>query len=254
MLSSFAGGTLFGERHGEAPLQVLALHGWARTHQDFEGVFADDKGHTLRAIALDLPGFGATPGLERAMSSRDFAEMIAPILDEASQPVVLVGHSHGGRVAVELASLRPEQVAGIVLVAAPVLRLSSSTKPSWRYRLARKAHAWHLLSDERFEARRARSGSRDYNAAHGVLRDTLVTIINESFEDELRALRCPIALVWGERDGDVPLSIAERARDLIRSAGPVAPAVSLVVLEGVGHLVPTSAPSALRTVIDGMVR
>lgn len=250
MLSAFVDGTLFGERIGDAPMRVLALHGWGRSHKDFEQVLSSPA--ALDAIALDLPGFGATPPPVTPMSSQDFAQAIAPVLDEAEQPVVVVGHSHGGRVAVELASLYPERIAALVLVAAPILRRTDVKKPSASYRLVRFLHKIHLISDERFEARRKRSGSADYNAAHGVMRETLVTVINESFEAQLAALDCPVVLLWGSDDTDVPLEIATRAEALIgtNAKGGTKPKVTRIVLEGVGHLVPTSAPAAVRAAID----
>jgi len=250
MLSAFANGSLFGERTGDAPMTVLALHGWGRSHKDFDQVLRSPT--PLDAIALDLPGFGATPPPDAPMSSKNFAQVVAPVLDEAKQPVVIVGHSHGGRVAVELATLHPERVRALVLVAAPILRRTDVKKPSASYRFVRFLHKVHLISDERFEARRKRSGSADYNAAQGVMRDTLVTVINESFEAELAGLACPVVLVWGSDDADVPLEIATRAAELIgtNSASGTTPKVTLNVLDGVGHLVPTAAPAAVRAAID----
>jgi pimeloyl-ACP methyl ester carboxylesterase len=255
MLSTFAGGTLFGERQGSVPLTVLALHGWGRTHRDFDQVLAPVDSAPLNSIALDLPGFGATPGPDRAMTSEDFALAIMPVLEEATEPVVVIGHSHGGRVAVCLAALRPDLVRALVLVGAPVVKRTSTKRPSISYRLARSLHRIHLISDDRFEARRRRSGSADYNAAQGVLRETLVTVINESFEEELRSLSCPVVLVWGDQDSDVPLEVAQRALSIIGQDLPVGERSPsrLEVLEGVGHLVPTSDPRALRRAIDSVL-
>lgn len=252
MLSAFADGTLFGERFGDAPMAVLALHGWGRSHKDFDQVLGGDD--PLDAIALDLPGFGATPPPSVPFSSKDYAESISSVLNEAERPVIVVGHSHGGRVAVELATLYPERIRALVLVAAPILRRSDIKKPSFAYRAVRFLHKAHLISDERFEARRKRSGSADYNAAQGVMRETLVKVINESFVDELARMACPVVLVWGSDDTDVPLEIALRAQALIGSSSPVGTqsTVALEVLDGVGHLVPTTAPGALRTAIEGM--
>lgn len=252
VLSAFADASLFGERTGEAPLRVLALHGWGRSHKDFERVLAPAGQVPINGISLDLPGFGATPAPDRPFSSMDYARVIAPVLDEAVEPVVVVGHSHGGRVAVCLASMRPEVVKGLVLVAAPVLRRKEGTKPSRRYRMIRAAHRVHLISDERFEAIRRRAGSSDYAAATGVMRDTLVTVVNESFESQLAELHCPVVLVCGSADTDVPLEVAQRARDLIATSANGATA-SITVLDGIGHLIPTSAPTAVRAAIEGLL-
>jgi len=251
MLSSFAGGSIFGEKFGEAPYEVLALHGWGRSHKDFDATLRPADGPEISAIAVDLPGFGATPPPTKPFGSSDYAASLLGVLDDMAERVIVVGHSHGGRVAVMLAALRPEAVAGIVLVGAPVLRRASSTKPSLGYRLLRVAHRARFVSDARMEQIRQKRGSADYAAAHGVMRDTLVTVVNESFAEELPMLRCPVTLVWGVLDQDVPVEIAEAARDLIGSGHPAEErgAVRLVLLDGVGHLVPTQAPTAIRAAI-----
>jgi len=117
MLKSFAGGAIFGERFGDGPPQVLALHGWGRDRRDFNEVLGG-----LDAVAIDLPGFGASPEPAEAVGAAGYARMVAPVLDEFDQPVILVGHSFGGRVAVHLAVLTPDKVRALVLVGVPLLR------------------------------------------------------------------------------------------------------------------------------------
>ena len=248
MLSAFADGALFGEIVGESDPVVLCLHGWGRSHRDAIGVLSLPGEPVLPGISIDLPGFGASPPPPEPWGSIDYARSLAPVLETLSGPIVIMGHSHGGRVAVALADLRPDLVAGLVLVGAPVLRRTGTSKPSLRYRSLRWLHRAHLVSDARFEAVRRRAGSADYNAATGVMRDTLVRVITESFESELGGLRVPVALVWGEDDTDVPPEIAERARELIAHGS--SPSVSLRVIPDVGHLTVTECPQAVRSAID----
>ena len=99
MLQAFASGRVFGTTHGSGTPWVLALHGWRRDHRDFAATLDG-----IDALAVDLPGFGATPEPDRPWGSADYAEAVAPLLDEVQQPVVLLGHSFGGRVAAHLAA------------------------------------------------------------------------------------------------------------------------------------------------------
>lgn len=246
VLSAFAGGALFGERRGNAPLEILALHGWGRSHEDFATALAG----LGPSVALDLPGFGASAAaLIEPMGSAEYARAVASVLDEVREPVIVVGHSHGGRVAVSLAALAPEKVAGLVLVAAPVLRRHGAVTPSRQMRLLKFGRRLRLVSEARVEAYRREHGSADYRAAQGALRDTLVRVVNESFEEQLARLSCPVVLLWGSEDQDVPLEIAQRAKAQIGSAIDAAPEAELIVLEGVGHLIPTQAPGAVAEAI-----
>jgi pimeloyl-ACP methyl ester carboxylesterase len=239
MLQAFASGRLFGTAHGSGAPWVLALHGWRRDHRDFDATLDG-----VDALALDLPGFGATPPPDTAWGAADYAAAVAPVLDEMRTPVVVLGHSFGGRVAVHLAATRPDEVAALVLTGVPLIRRQGTGKPALSFRMARALNKRGLLSDARMEALREQHGSADYRAAKGVMRDVFVRVVNESYEDQLRAVRCPVELVWGEDDTEAPISVAEAAAEIVSGA-------TLTRLPGAGHLTPTTAPDALR---DALLR
>jgi pimeloyl-ACP methyl ester carboxylesterase len=251
VLKSFAGGALFGESWGEGAPSVLALHGWRRTHLDFMPVIeagATLPGGPLVTVGLDLPGFGATPPPPEPWGSDEYALHLLPLFEEPGvlgDRIVLVGHSFGGRVAVHLATLVPDRIERVVLTAVPLLdREGRRSRPAPGYRLARALHRVGLVGEQRMEALRQRYGSPDYRAAEGVVRAVFVKLLAEQYIEQMTAIACPVDLVWGDADTDVPLEVAERALPLFASA-------RLVTLPGVGHLTPTEAPRALAEVIVG---
>lgn len=243
MLSALAGGRLMGGRYGSPPAQIVALHGWMRTHADFDRTLDG-----LDAVAPDLPGFGATAPPPEGWGAPDYAGAVAPLLEAEAAPLVLVGHSFGGRVAVCLAASRPDLVSAVVLSGVPLLRPEGQViaKPPLGYRAARALHRVGILSDARMERRRRRSGSADYRAATGVMREVLVRVINETSDGTyvraLDVLRCPVEFVWGELD------TAASPRVAFEAASHVADGRT-TVLDGIGHLTPVEAPDALRAAI-----
>lgn len=239
-LETIAG--LFGERFGPAA-PVLALHGWGRSRRDWAQALAQVGG-----LALDLPGFGATPPPPASMGAAGYAEAVAPVLDHFTTPVVIVGHSFGGRVAVHLAARAPERVRGLVLCGVPLVRLGGRRpRSALRYRLVRTARRARLVPERVLEDARHRYGSADYRAASGVMRQVLVRVVGESYEEELARIACPVRLVWGEADRVVPPAIAHRALALVADG-------SLELLTGTGHDVPAEAPqrlaAAIRTLLE----
>lgn len=80
------------------------------------------------------------------------------------------------------------------------------------------------------------------------MRDVLVTAVNETYEAEMATVDVPVSLVWGEDDTEVPPAIAQRAVPLFAKTTP-----DLQIVEGAGHLVPTSAPEALRAALESLL-
>ena len=250
MLQTFAAGRLVGSRTGDAEPRVLALHGWGRSHRDFDAVLKPATGERpLDALALDLPGFGATPPPPEAWGAARYAEHVGAVLDEMKTPVVVLGHSFGGRVAVHLAASRPGDVGALVLAAVPLVRLGPPRRPAPPYRLVRALHSAGLVGDERMERARRRYGSADYRAATGVMRQVHVRSVGESYEHELDVVGCPVTLVWGDDDATVPLAVARAALARL-SARPAATPAELVVCPGAGHLLPLTAPGELRRAVE----
>ncbi|MGA7271786.1 MAG: alpha/beta hydrolase [Acidimicrobiia bacterium] len=245
-LISIADGALFAHRYGAGPPRILALHGWGRRGSDFAPVLEG-----LDALALDLPGFGASPPPDVVLGAHGYAEMMAPALELFDRPPLIVGHSFGGRVAVALEADHPGSSAALVLAGVPLLRgVNGRKRPALAYRAIRAAHRLGLVSDERLERERQRHGSADYRAVGGIMRDVLVKVVNESYEEELARLEVRVYMVWGEDDPEVPVSVARRAVDLINEGGGYA---RLEVLAGVGHLLPLADPAALRRAVVEMV-
>jgi pimeloyl-ACP methyl ester carboxylesterase len=157
---------------------------------------------------------------------------------------VVIGHSFGGRVAVHLAAQQPDRVAGVVLTGVPLLRrVGPSTKPALAFRVGRALNRRGLLSDARMEEMRKRYGSADYAAASGVMRQVHVRVVNESYEEQLRAITQPVEMVWGDDDTAAPLEMAREAAGMLARA-------NLTVLPGAGHLTPLTAPGELRAAIE----
>jgi pimeloyl-ACP methyl ester carboxylesterase len=243
VLRTFADGRLFGSVTGPDAPRVLALHGWARTHRDFDRVVAPETGAPLAALALDLPGFGASPPPAEVWGAADYARAVGVVLDDVDVPVVLLGHSFGGRVALHLANQRPESVRALVLTGVPFLHAAGrKARVAPAYKLIRTLHRMKMVSDDAMEAARQRFGSADYRAAQGIMRQVHVRSVNETYEEQLDAVRCPVHLIWGADDTAAPLEMAERALARVAQG-------DLAVYPGVGHMTPLLIPGPLHDAV-----
>jgi pimeloyl-ACP methyl ester carboxylesterase len=101
----------------------------------------------------------------------------------------------------------------------------------------------HLVPESTLERARNKYGSPDYVAARGVMRQVLVRLLAERYDEQLAALRCGVELVWGDDDKEVPLSVAEAVVSAV-------PGAVLTVCRGAGHLTPLTVPDALRQAVE----
>ncbi|CAN5357125.1 alpha/beta hydrolase [soil metagenome] len=216
-------GDMLAEKTGSTPPSVVALPGWMRSATDFAPIVEG-----LDAVSLYFPGFGTAPEPPEVWNSARYAEEVARAI-EPFGPVVIVAHSFGGRVAVHLAASRPDLVSGLVLTGVPLVRLAAAPKPALGFRVIRSLARAHLVPQSVLETQRRKRGSADYNAAHGVMRDILVTLVGETYVDQLEAITAPVRMVWGELDTAAPADAGEAASRLVRNA-------SYRVVPGAGHL------------------
>ena len=105
-----------GIRHGEP---LVMLHGWGASAYSFRHAFDRVGQHGLRAIAVDLRGFGLSdkPDAEGAYALADYRDDVDQVLDALGiDRVSLAGHSMGGGIALHYALERPERVRALSLI------------------------------------------------------------------------------------------------------------------------------------------
>ena len=205
------------EEIGEGDPSILWLHGWGYTHTGLKrlaGLFEKDHHNQL----FDLPGFGKTPMLHEGATTSDYASALQPQI-QSKRKYVLVGHSYGGRVAVQMAAKYPDSVAAIILIGGAGLKRQRSLWFRIKAFAIRSIGKLARLSDHLFktalrEKYVTRFGSADYKAA-GDLRATLVSAVNEDLSPEAQSLKCPALMIYGANDVDAPPEIGRKYEKLI---------------------------------------
>jgi pimeloyl-ACP methyl ester carboxylesterase len=207
-------------REGRPPTLVL-LPGYA---SDMEGTkalaldaFAERRGFAM--LRLDYSGTGSSAGrFEHGTLALWLEEALAAIDQLTSGPLVLVGSSMGGWIALHLALLRPERIQALVGIAA-----------------APDFTDWGLTAEQAAQLDRQSRPTRAFWESG----QRLLLLGNPI------AIDCAVRLLHGEQDLEVPLEIGFRTMRAVRSAD-----VQLNVLKGGGHRLsePHEIDAILRTV------
>jgi len=219
-------------REGALPTLVF-LPGYA---SDMEGAkalaidaFAEDRG--LGMLRLDYSGTGSSGGtFEDGTLALWLEDALAAIDRLAEGPIVLIGSSMGGWIAFHLALLRPERVRSLVGIAA------APDFTDWGFPEHLKER---LAAGETLRRESPHGGEQVTTAGFWSSGQELLLLADEI------AIDCPVRLVHGEADPDVPLAVAFQAMGALRSAD-----VQLLVLKGGGHRLsePREIGTILRTV------
>lgn len=209
---------------GEGP-PLLLVHGFGGAAWNFDELAPLLPGRRL--LIPDLPGHGGSAPLP-APSLAAFADVLGDVLDaEGVEQADVFGHSLGGVVALRLAARHPERVRRLVLAAAA--GISTATRVG-ELTLALVG----LLQPGRIAGRRADRIARSRRlrrlvfgpfevsnpdafserAVHGFLRgptmhtDALGAGLALGADDPRRDLdrvKCPVLVLWGGRDRQVPV-------------------------------------------------
>lgn len=139
-------------------------------------------------IAVDRPGFGESGPDGAIVSLREQAAALVPLLVERDgRWPVLVGHSLGAPIVAQLAADQPQKVGALVL-------LAGSLDPGQeRIHWAQPVGEWPGIRS--MLPRALRNANRELMALKPEL---------ETLAPRLAAIRCPVEIVHGRRDGLVP--------------------------------------------------
>jgi pimeloyl-ACP methyl ester carboxylesterase len=208
-------------RSGASPT-LLFLPGYASDMEGAKAValdsFAGERG--VGMLRLDYSGTGSSKGeFAQGTLSAWLEEALAAVDALTQGPLVVVGSSMGGWIGLHVALRRSDRVRALVGIAA------APDFTQWGF------------------------PDGDTAVQQGLSRDFWESGQQMLLLEKEIAIGCPVRLIHGEEDGDVPPDIAFRTMRQLRSAD-----VQLTLIKGGGHRLsePNEIAAILRTV-DGLL-
>lgn len=264
-----------GPREG-ARATIVLLHGAsANAYDPMEGMGRRLAAAGFRVVSFDRPGYGGSDRLAGgdAATPAFQGRALSDAIDRLGLgSVILMGHSWSGALALRMALDRPEQVAGLVLVAPVAMPFPPTALPWWVGLALKPPVTWLLTRTVAVPL----GLSYLPGVAKGVFRP------EPPVEDYVARSRAPLILRPGPALANIqdlaglPAALAEQApryRDLrvptvivsgagdpvvvtSRQAEPLSRAVPearLVTLPGAGHMITYTAPEALVRETEGLL-
>ncbi len=184
---------------------ILILHGWGSKKEIMKQAFGKEL-KEYRHIYLDMPGFGASSN-EMILTTRDYAKIVKLFLESIKvEPLVVMGHSFGGKVA--------------TLLNSPYLVLLSSagivTKKPWSVKI--KIATFKFLKPLGIKRIRQLFVAPDAQGMSHEMYETFKNVVNEDFEAEFARSKSEALCFWGIDDTATPLYTGEKISKLIKNA------------------------------------
>jgi pimeloyl-ACP methyl ester carboxylesterase len=257
------------ELEGSGPPLVL-MHGYADSADTWRPLLAELARRERMAFAVDLPGFGTADllGDGPVLPQMDaFASaLLAHVAERAGEPAVVAGNSLGGAIALRLAERAGRRLAGIVPIAPAGLGMARWLDVIERDPLMRTVLALPTPMPERAvravvaQVYRALAfavpaavdpgvvstftshhRTRGDVARYHATAQRLLPELRDPFA--LERVRCPVLMIWGERDRLVSPSGAEIVLDAVPSA-------RLALLRDCGHCPQIEATERVIALLD----
>ena len=196
--------------YGSGDNTLVLLHGWGQNIEMMKPI-GDKFKKNNRIIILDLPGFGNSEEPSFIWTINDYTEAIYELLASIkANNIILIGHSFGGKIALEYAS--KYKVEKLILFGSPFKK--AIQKLSLKTRLLKKLKKVPILKNlEKFAKKHM--GSKDYRDASEIMRKIMVQHVNLDITNDVKKIKCPTIILWGDNDEAVPLNDAYELEKLI---------------------------------------
>jgi pimeloyl-ACP methyl ester carboxylesterase len=234
---------------------LIMLHGWPADSGHYKelGPLLAKSGY--RVIVPDLPGWGNTPAPEKAWNVSEYRDWVHDFITELGfHKYSLFGHSFGGRVSIKYAVKYATEIDKLILCAAAGIKPDPYTVKRRALKIGatvgKKLFNLPLINRIEPFAKKVLyrlAGSNDYLKVEGVMKETIVNVLEEDLSPLMPQVHPQTLLLWGSEDGATPIADAKTMSKLLPNA-------TLTVFEGQRHNLPKNAPELVSHAVSNFLK
>lgn len=222
--------------------RLYAIHGWTYSLDKWTALADELKRRDIELVLLKVPGLTETS--DKVWDIDGYVEWLRGQLYGIKNPVV-IGHSNGGRIALNYALRYPGSLSRLILIDSAGIAhdqlLPRAKRLLWRM-LAKvgKIIAW-LPGVKRVFYRAI--GATDYNQAPPNMKLTMRNMLASDIRADYTCIQEPVLLIWGRDDTITPLADGRKLSQLLKKA-------RLEVIDGARHAPQATHPEQVAALIE----
>jgi pimeloyl-ACP methyl ester carboxylesterase len=194
---------------------LLCLHGWGADHRAFDALKKELVGVYVTVISPDLPGFGSEPEPDHQWITR---HKLTPTKKNGysmqKSGISILGHSHGGRIAIKIAKRGNIHIDHLFLCASAGIRHPRHIKRVCGLILAKTGKLFLSIPflkifeslGKKFLYKLIRV--HDYEKASPIMQKTMINVCKEDLRPLLKSIDVSTDIFWGDADKMTPVSDA----------------------------------------------
>jgi pimeloyl-ACP methyl ester carboxylesterase len=220
---------------------ILILHGWGRFTGSWMPIKELLEKQSYQVFYPPLPGLDENQPLNRPWTIDDYVEWVKSYADKNNLSAFwLLGHSFGGRVAIKFAIKHSEKLKGLILVSAAGIRNKKISKIYGLFvKLTKGINKLSFIPGYYFFRKafyRLILRKTDYvTLKTQTMKDTFKNVIEEDLTGQLKLIKTPTLILWGDKDKTTPLADGEFMKKSI-------PDSRLSIIADAPHMIHVHAP------------
>ena len=214
---------------------LLFLHGFGCSKEFFASQL-NYFSRYYRVIAYDLYGFGNNVPAKRPYNLSDYVAEFNKVALRYDERVRVVAHSFGCRVALK-SMAESDIIEKAVLCGVAGLKPSFSLKKNLKrniYKLVKPFFSKQKLEKVFF--------SSDYNSLDDIMKVTFKLVTNEHLNGQLRKIKSPTLVIFGDKDDQTPPKLAKILTNDIKNC-------ESYIMKDCGHFCFAQKPNEFNNVV-----
>ncbi len=209
--------------------KFVFLHGWGHSIKNMQPLAKMLSDYDCYLI--DLPGFGESPVPDTVLGISEYSSIIADFIKgikNRDDKIIVIGHSFGGRVSIDLAVNYSTLIDRIILIAGaglkkkvrlykkiPVWSLQKMNSILYKtFSLFGKDYRDNIIYKKVFN----KVASDDYKNTKAIMRDIIKKTIKTSLLPLAKKITVPTILIYGENDKTTPPEFGKTFHNVINNS------------------------------------